>query len=361
MKTFVARPVLATFLLALGLFGSSFPINAAVSSSPTIELDASNPSSLATSGASSWRDLVSGATVAATLSGNAAYSSAGGGSLAVSGVSSYGGASFPASAVGTVTNPSGDLSVMMWVRFSSWNAEWNLLASHWFTNSSGSEAQNWHFASRTSGGNRYLNLYTTNKTNMFGATALALNTWYQVGFTLTSAGSLQFYINGVADGPVITGATRTANTTSQLWISDARSNCVACSMNGNISRFRMWNSKLDSATVLNDFNVERENFGYAPFVTSASFSLASNSPVYRVLNTITATVPLNSRVTFYENTKIIPGCKRVVPTSTTAICKWKPSTHGAISVRVSYTTSGSANVNWAPSANFFGNKRTTTR
>jgi hypothetical protein len=361
VKKTVVRLLLTSFLLTLGLLGSALPTNAAVSSSPTLELDASNPSSLATAGATSWRDLVSGGTVAAALSGNAAYSSAGGGSLAVSGVSGYGGAAFPASAVGTVTNPSGDMSLMMWVKFSSWNAEWNLLASQWFTNATGSEVQNWHFASRVSGANRYLNLYTTNKSNMFGTTALALNTWYQVGFTLTSAGSLQFYINGVAEGSVITGATRTANTSSQLWVGDARSNCVACSMNGNISRFRMWNSILNSATVLNDFNFERENFGYAPFVTSASFSLASNSPVYRVLNTITATVPLNSRVTFYENKKVISGCKRVVPTSTTAICRWKPSTHGAISVRVSYTNSGSATVNWAPTTSLFGSKRTGTR
>ena len=137
--------------------------------------------------------------------------------------------------------------------------------------------------------------------------------------------------------------------------------CVACSMNGNIARFRMWNSKLDSATVLNDFNVERENFGYAPFVTSASFTLASNTPAYRALNLVTATVPLNSKVTFYANSKVIPGCKKVSPVSTTALCRWKPSARGPINVRLSYTTSGSATVNWAPATTVFVGKRTTAR
>ena len=348
-------------VMAIGLSGNLVPVKAAVSSSPTFELDASNASSLATSGATTWRDLVSNGAITGALSGTAAYSSAGGGSLSVSGVSNYGGAAFPATLAGTPTNPSGDMSLFMWVKFSSFNSDWNLLSSRWFTNTAGAEVQDWHFAARLSGASRYLNLYTTGKSNTFGTTALALDTWYQVGFTLTWAGSLQFYVNGVADGPVVTGATRNANSSAQLWISDARSGCAGCSMSGNIARFRMWNSKLDSATVLNDFNVERENFGYAPFVSSASFTLASNTPAYRTLNTITATVPLNSKVTFYANNKVIPGCKRVSPVSTTALCRWKPSTRGSINVSLSYTTSGSATVNWAPTTTVFGGKRTTAR
>lgn len=344
-----------------GISGNYSPATAAVTSSPIFELDGSNASSLATSGASAWRDLVSNGTITGALSGSAAYSSAGGGSLSVSGTSTYGGAAFPATAAGTATNPSGDMSLMMWVKFSSFNSDWNLLSSRWFTNTTGGQVQDWHFAARVSGSSRYLNLYTSGKSNNFGTTALALDTWYLVGFTLTWAGNLQFYINGIADGPLISGATRSASASPQLWISDARTNCVACSMNGNIGRFRMWNSALNSATVLNDFNLERENFGYAPFVSSASFTLASNSPTYRTLNTITATVPMNSKVTFYENTKIIPGCKRVTPVSTTAICRWKPSSRGQINVRVSYTNSGSATVNWAPTTTVFGSNRTTSR
>jgi hypothetical protein len=253
------------------------------------------------------------------------------------------------------------MSLMMWIKFSSFNPEWNLLASRWFTNTAGSENQDWHFAARINGSTRNLNLYTTGKPNTFGTTALALDTWYQVGFTLTWAGNLQLYLNGVADGPAVTGATRNANSSAQLWISDARTNLTGVATNGNIARFRMWNTKLDSATVLNDFNVERENFGYAPFVSSASFTFASNTPAYRTANTITATVPMNSKVTFYENSKIIPGCKRVSSVSTTATCRWKPSTRGLINVRLSYTTSGSATVNWAPTTTVFGGKRVTSR
>jgi hypothetical protein len=59
-------------------------------------------------------------------------------------------------------------------------------------------------------------------------------------------------------------------------------------------------------------------------------------------------VPLNSKVTFYVNGKAIPGCKGVSSVSTTATCNWRPSTRGTTNVRISYTTSGSATVNWAP-------------
>jgi hypothetical protein len=59
--------------MVIGLSGSLVPVKAAVSSSPTFELDASNASSLATSGATTWRDLVSGGSITGALVGNAAY------------------------------------------------------------------------------------------------------------------------------------------------------------------------------------------------------------------------------------------------------------------------------------------------
>jgi hypothetical protein len=361
MVSRITRIALSVVLVICGFAGYSSPLNAAVFSSPTFELDGANPSSLATSGATSWRDLISNGSITGALSGNAAYSSAGGGSLSVSGASTYGGAAFPATSAGTPTNPSGDMTVMMWVKFSSFNPEWNLLASRWFTNSVGAENQDWHFAVRTSGASRYLNLYTTNKPNTFGTTAFATDTWYLVGFTLTWSGNLQFYVNGVPDGPLVAGATRNANTSAQFWVSDNRSNCAGCAMNGNIAKVRLWNSKLESSTVLNDFNVEREIFGYAPFVTSASFTLASNTPKYRVLDTITATVPVGSRVTFYENSKVIAGCKRVAPVNTTAICRWRPSSHGQMNVRVAYTPSGSSTVNWSAITTVYGSRRSGLR
>ena len=108
MVSRITRIALSVVLVICGFAGYSSPLNAAVFSSPTFELDGANPSSLATSGATSWRDLISNGSITGALSGNAAYSSAGDGSLSVSGASTYGGAAFPATSAGTPTNPSGD-------------------------------------------------------------------------------------------------------------------------------------------------------------------------------------------------------------------------------------------------------------
>jgi hypothetical protein len=346
--------------MAIGLSGNLVPVEAAVSSSPIFELDASSASSLARTGATAWRDLVSAGSITGSLVGSAAYSATGGGSLSVT-AAGQGGAVFPATAAGTVTNPSGDMTLMMWVKFSSFSAVWNLLASRWFTGSNGAENQDWHFALRTSGSQRLLNMQTPVGKSSWGATPIELDTWYLVGFTSTWAGTLQFYVNGVADGPAVTGVNRNANTSAQLWVSDARNTRSDVAMTGNIARFRMWNSAISSTTISNDFNAERENFGYAPVVTSASFTLASRTPVYRSVNTITATVPLDSRVTFYENSKKIPGCSRVLAVSTTALCSWRPLTRGLINVRLSYTIGASPTVNWAPTTTVFGARRTGPR
>lgn len=360
MQSFSSRLIWSALVTAIGLSGNLVPVEAAISSSPTFELDASNASSLARTGATSWRDLVSSGSIAGTLVGSAAYNAAGGGSLSVT-AAGKGGAVFPATAAGTATNPSGDISVMMWVRLSDFSPTWNLLASRWFTSSNGAENQDWHFAVRTSGSTRLLNLQTPIGKSSWGITSIAKDTWYQVGFTSTWAGTLQFYINGVADGPAITGVNRNANASAQLWVSDARNTRSDVAMNGNIARFRMWNSTLSNATVLNDFNAERENFGYAPLVTSGSFTLASNKPIFGTLNTITATVPENSKVTFYENTKRIPRCVGISAVLTTALCNWKPLTRGVINLRVSYTTSGSSTVSWAPTTTVNSGRRTGTR
>ena len=355
----ILRIFLASLVMTSGLLGGFIPAKAAVPSSPTFELDGSNPLSLATSGATSWRDLVSSGSITGSLVGGAAYSSVGGGSLLLT-AAGPGAASFPIAAAGTPTNPSNAMTVMMWVRFTSFNEayKWNLLASRFFTGNGSDASPDWHFSVTKEGSSRVLNYLAPNSVQSFGTTAISLNTWYQLGFTLTGTGVLQFYVNGTPDGSTITGATRNSSASARLWIGDNRTEYNALGMNGNVARFRMWNSVLSSATVSNDFDAERENFGFPPVVTSASFTLASNTPVTGRTETITATVPSGSKVTFYENTKRIPGCISVPAISTTALCRWKPRTRGVINLRVSYMTSGSSTVNWSPSKSITGSRRT---
>lgn len=70
--------------------------------------------------------------------------------------------------------------------------------------------------------------------------------------------------------------------------------------------------------------------------TISSFSLTGNALVatYRAAITITAVVSVASKVTFYLNGKVIPGCKSVRTTgsapSAQATCSWRPSNRGPV-------------------------------
>ena len=78
--------------------------------------------------------------------------------------------------------------------------------------------------------------------------------------------------------------------------------------------------------------------------TSITASLLSPSTgTYRTLNTITATlVGANTKVTFYENGRIIPGCKAVMSVGLISRCQWKPTTHGFVRLSIqAAATSGS--------------------
>lgn len=339
--------VLTTTFLASGNF-----LQATTISSPNFDLDAANPSSLAVSTPTVWKDLVSNSTQL-TIASNTSRSTEGGGSLQVSSgngaqgaQSGSSGAYLAPSAVGSAYNPSGDMSIFLWIKPTSWNTDWNIFASRWFIDLAGTGgASDYHFSikSTTSGGAVHkLNLYTTSASEMWGNYDFALNKWYSVGFTLTAGGNMQMYVNGQPDGAVRTSAGHTATNTSYLFVGDARSgnNCWTCSMNGYIGKFRIWNSVLTSSQVAGDYRNEAATFGYS---SSLALSLASNTPQYRISNTITATItgPTNyaGKITFYENGKTIVGCKNKATSTSTATCAWKPSRHGVTTISASYTPS----------------------
>ena len=99
---------------------------------------------------------------------------------------------------------------------------WNIILTKWFQDYAGTGGySDFHYAIYPSGGNYYQNLYTTTQSNLFGSTALAVNNWYQMGFTISN-GMMQMYINGMPDGPSRTNS-RTNYTQSNFWLGDARS------------------------------------------------------------------------------------------------------------------------------------------
>jgi hypothetical protein len=308
--------------------------NAAVTTSPTFELDPSNVNSFNPSSTGTVYDLVSNRSISGTNTG-VAYSASDGGIFSSFSGAGGTGFSFAPAVVGHATNPSGNMTLETWVKFTSWNVTWNILATRWFDNLAGGQSSyDFHFAVKVNGSSRRLNLYTTNNSDIYGSQEIALNTWYQIAFTINnSAQELKFYVNGKQDGATQTGVSRIANTANYLWVGDARNNCSACSFNGQMARFRMWNSALTSSQMLSNFRSEGAGFGYS---TTTSLSAATfPNPNYRASNLITATVSKPGKVTFYQQGVVIPGCKNRNAASTTATCSWKPSRRGKIAVTAS--------------------------
>jgi len=242
---------------------------------------------LASGSPTQWKDLATNGSTVFPLGANTSYSSEGGGSIAVNGTLGSTGAYLAPTTIGANSNPSGNMNLLACVKPTSWNVDWNIIASRWFADFGGtSNGSDFHFAIRTNGAAHSLNLYTTTLSNSYGSYNFALNSWYLVGFTLATDGTLKFYVNGQPDGSVISGAGHTTYSTTYLFVGDLRNNYYACSMNGLIGKFRIWNSVLSPSQIAADYQNEAANFGYA---TTTSLSLVTLTPRYRSVVTSTAT------------------------------------------------------------------------
>lgn len=351
---------IAGILLVLILATLTSRSDAAVSSSPSINLDGALPSSLATSSPTRWNDLSTG-TLQLTIGSNSAYSSFGGGSLTQTSSGSSGAYLAPGVATGTPSNPSGDISIFAWVYLTSWNLDWNIIASRWFNGFAGGGGvgfSDYHFAIKTSGSAHKLNLYTTGNSDIYGSRDLALNKWYHVGFTLSGT-NLAFYVNGKYDTPTVTtNVLRTAYTSNYLFVGDLRSSCTGCAFNGYLAKFRMWPSALSQSAISSDYQGEAIGLGYS---STPTLSLSNTSPKYRISNTITATVNTTGKVSFYEKGKKIPRCQNISISSTTGSCSWKPVRHGVTNISATFVPTDSDYIPSTVSRDYIVSARSTTR
>ncbi len=64
-------------------------------------------------------------------------------------------------------------------------------------------------------------------------------------------------------------------------------------------------------------------------VGTQSGSLIAN---YRTVTPLTVSVDTQSRVTFYANGRVVPGCRNILSSGGTATCNWKPSVHGSFKI-----------------------------
>jgi hypothetical protein len=353
--------VTAPMVIAIILASTLMPARASVLSTTglVLDLDASNANSLASVNPTSWKNLVTGETFTIDqLANSPKYytdtSVSSGAALSVNGSAGYGGAYYPPHA-GSPINLSDTITLIAWIKLSSLRQGWNIIATRWFSDISGgnNSSYDWHYgiyySASTTSGHYVQDLYTSsNNTAVFtagneamGTTDLAskTNTWLEVGFTVTKAGAVNFILNGQVDPNTNSSNTyiHLASNTNYFIIGDDRSGtCLLCGMNGWISRVRMWNIALTPTQLLSDYRNEAASLGYG---TMTVLSLVNPSPIYRAVDTITATVPLAGRISFYQMGKAIPGCKNLVVASSTAQCPWKPSLHGQVSVTAGYVPS----------------------
>ena len=159
--------------------------------------------------------------------------------------------------------PTGDISVFVWLKASTLRNGWNIFLTKWFADvagNGGSGYSDFHYDIYPSNGFYYQNLYTTSKSNMSGITSLSANTWYQLGFTISS-GNLQMYLSGATDGSIFTSAGRTNSTQSNLWICDARSG-GAVDFIGYIGSIQIYNRAITAEEVFQNYNATKHKYGF---------------------------------------------------------------------------------------------------
>lgn len=155
--------------------------------------------------------------------------------------------------------PTGDISVFLWIRPTTLSVGWNILLTKWFQDVSTGGYYDFHYGLYPIGSLLYQNLWTTTQSNLFGATALAINTWYQLGFTI-SGGNMQMYMNGQTDGALRTNS-RTNYTQSNLWLGDARAGVGG--LIGNIGSVLIYNRGITADEVLQNFNATKHKYGFS--------------------------------------------------------------------------------------------------
>jgi Concanavalin A-like lectin/glucanases superfamily/PA14 domain len=188
-----------------------------------------------------------------TIGGNMVFSNTAGGAFSLDGNGDY--IDFGK----TPTNfPTGDISVFAWIRPTSLTNGWNIFMSKWFTDFAGNGGySDFHYAIYPNGGIYYQNLYTATQYNLFGATAISTNTWYQVGFTI-GGGYMQMYINGTTDG-ALRANSRTNYTQSHFWLGDGR--VGAGGLIGNLGSVFIYNRVITADEVLQNYNATKHKYG----------------------------------------------------------------------------------------------------
>lgn len=173
------------------------------------------------------------------------------------------------------TGAAAAVTVEMWVNPKSLHKTslkpWNILFTKWFNNSTrdGTGSNEFHYSLKFDGTNIRQNLYTASCTNEYGSETFtatsALNKWYHLGFTVNSAGALQFYLNGKKDGLSISGCGITIKNTSIAFVGDLDQ---AAAFDGSVAKVRFYKSALSASAIQSNYNAEAALFASSPIYTA---------------------------------------------------------------------------------------------
>lgn len=171
---------------------------------------------------------------------------------------------------GDAINPTGDMTVEVWVKFNTVHtANWNIFATKWFTGPSSASAGctngTFHF------GLLYgkVNVYTSGPggQDVRGTTTITNNSWHQFAFTMVNPsnrfgssanlnGTLSVYVDGVLENSVTaTNVYQTVGTGCEMILGDGRST-GNLGIDGGMEKFRMYNRALSAAEINKNYRAD---------------------------------------------------------------------------------------------------------
>jgi hypothetical protein len=210
------------------------------------------------------------------------------------------------------TNIAGDISMDTWIKIKNYHSgnSWNIIATRWFDEDGSSQSvQDWHFAIV----NNRLQLNTEGNNAqeaIMGSrtfSAADQDQWMHVGMTLNNTTcTVQFYVNGEVDGASSTNVanchTGGTSATPRLFLGDKRG---CCSLEGYISKFRLYSAQLTAAQIKANYDADAATYGFTEYnsttaptnagsytitPSAASFSVGSASNYSITYETATLTI-----------------------------------------------------------------------
>ena len=283
--------------------------NTITSSNLNVNLDATSSSS-ANVGLQTWTSITPASSSITSTSMNAGIVATNGNSPGYINLSTL--SSYVNMGNNAATNIAGDISMDTWIKITNYHSgnSWNIIATRWFDeDGSGQSVQDWHFAIV----NNRLQLNTAGNNAqeaIMGSrtfSAADQNQWMHVGMTLNNTTcTVQFYINGVADGASLTNAanchTGGSSATPRLFLGDKRG---CCSLQGYISKFRLYSAQLTATQMKANYDADAPTYGFTEYnsttaptnagsytitPSAASFSVGSVSNYSITYETATLTI-----------------------------------------------------------------------